>query len=271
MNQVERDPGGGLWRAASPVCQPSLGAPFTRPACHPRSIQPWLGLCHPPAHPTTTTPPPSPPCPSPGGGCARGPAPGGHHLPGLQHEENVVGGLMMPPPCCCCYWWWCSCWLLLLLLLLAVLASVAVRRMGSCCCCLACMGAWCWPRHCHRCSSCCCFTAPASTLRSPRHGLLPDPLVLTAPPLPAPSSRQDNNFVRVMAACETMGGATAICSDKTGTLTENRMTVVKVRPWYCWGRGTASTVLVSPLPQGRCCGKAGQRAVAVVVKARACG
>ncbi|PSC72089.1 P-type ATPase [Micractinium conductrix] len=38
---------------------------------------------------------------------------------------------------------------------------------------------------------------------------------------------KDNNFVRVMAACETMGGATAICSDKTGTLTENRMTVVK--------------------------------------------
>ncbi|KAL4450031.1 hypothetical protein ABPG77_010700 [Micractinium sp. CCAP 211/92] len=38
---------------------------------------------------------------------------------------------------------------------------------------------------------------------------------------------KDQNFVRVMAACETMGGATAICSDKTGTLTENRMTVVK--------------------------------------------
>ena len=28
----------------------------------------------------------------------------------------------------------------------------------------------------------------------------------------------DNNFVRVLAACETMGGATAICSDKVSAL-----------------------------------------------------
>lgn len=37
-----------------------------------------------------------------------------------------------------------------------------------------------------------------------------------------------NNLVRRMHACETMGAATVICTDKTGTLTQNRMKVAEM-------------------------------------------
>lgn len=39
---------------------------------------------------------------------------------------------------------------------------------------------------------------------------------------------KDNCLVRVLKSCETMGNANTVCSDKTGTLTQNSMTVVAV-------------------------------------------
>ncbi|KAJ3137584.1 Calcium-transporting ATPase 10, plasma membrane-type [Geranomyces variabilis] len=58
---------------------------------------------------------------------------------------------------------------------------------------------------------------------------------------------KDNCFVRHLDASETMGEATCICTDKTGTLTENRMTVVKAlvgdQVYYGEGSGEESAVV----------------------------
>ena len=47
------------------------------------------------------------------------------------------------------------------------------------------------------------------------------------------SMLKTNNLVRRMHACETMGAATVICTDKTGTLTQNQMRVVEI-----WGESS---------------------------------
>lgn len=45
---------------------------------------------------------------------------------------------------------------------------------------------------------------------------------------------KNNNLVRRMHACETMGAVTVICTDKTGTLTQNRMQVAESRYFGEW-------------------------------------
>jgi Ca2+-transporting ATPase len=37
---------------------------------------------------------------------------------------------------------------------------------------------------------------------------------------------KENLLVRVLGSCETMANALVICTDKTGTLTQNEMTVI---------------------------------------------
>ena len=56
-----------------------------------------------------------------------------------------------------------------------------------------------------------------------------------------------NNLVRRMHACETMGAATVICTDKTGTLTQNQMRVAEMQLFNTSGQQTEMPVIAEAI------------------------
>lgn len=61
---------------------------------------------------------------------------------------------------------------------------------------------------------------------------------------------KSNNLVRKMHACETMGATTVICTDKTGTLTQNQMRVAEPQFFSLSGKGLGEDILSRTIIEG---------------------
>jgi hypothetical protein len=57
---------------------------------------------------------------------------------------------------------------------------------------------------------------------------------------------EDKNFVKKLTSCEVMGGANNICSDKTGTLTQNKMTLTML--WQAGSKEITETTGPDVIP-----------------------